>query len=392
MSEKLALAFLSHMASPVSPTGAEQSLALLAEGMHQRGHRVAVVVPGPWALGENLRRAGLHVEIIPSRSCWLAYYEPRPWPVAVLKWARWAWPERSTAKISRFLRAWAPDVVHVNCLPHLRGAAAGAGYPLVWHIREILPPGGRRRWLAGRVARRASRVVAVSDAVGSWLRAEGLGGLVRVIHNGVRTDEAGASRLSARKELGLPEQGVLTGLLGQLLPHKGPLVFISAARRVLKENPEARFLLAGGGPQAFLNRIRAAIDETGSPERFHLLSPRPSGRELIAACDVICLATITPDPLPRVILEAMAAARPVAAFRSGGTPEMIEDGRSGLLAEPGDAEALAAAMSRLIREPALRQEMGSAGLLRVRERFTLERHIDSMESEFLEARGHLARR
>ena len=187
MSEALSLVLLSHLASETAPTGAERSLALLAAGLAGRGHTVRFVSPGKSPLEPDLRAAGVEIEHIPCRVCWLTYYHPRPAPVALLKWARFARPDPGSRRLAEFLRAVRPDVVHVNCLPHLRGAAAAsvAGIPLAWHLREILPPGRRRRWFASRLARHATRIVAVSEAVGEWVRAEGLGDRVEVVRNGV---------------------------------------------------------------------------------------------------------------------------------------------------------------------------------------------------------------
>jgi len=389
MSRPLSIAFLSHMASQTAPTGAERSLALLACGLRRRGHRVGVVAPGRWALEASLRASDVALEIIPSRACWMTYYEPRPWPVALLKWARCAWPRGSTGRVRRFLESWKPDVVHVNCLPHLVGAAAAAdsGRPVVWHLREILPAGRRRRWLAGRVRRDATLVVAVSEAVGRWVRDEGLGPRLRVVPNGVDLSSAPRDGAAARRALGIPDDGVLVGLFGQLLPHKGALEFVEAARRALATQPTLRFVLAGGGPEAFRRRVESAIAATGQVQRFHLLEPRPSGEPLIAATDVVCLATITPDPLPRAVMEAMAASKPVAAFASGGTVEMVRPGETGLLVPPGDVEALGRAFVRLAGDPGLRREMGRSGVQRAREQFSMERHLDRMEALFRSVAG-----
>jgi len=265
VSRRLSIAFLSHHASPRAPTGAEKSLALLAQALHERGHRIVVVTPGPWALEERLGAAGIEVRRIPSRACWMTYWQPRPWPVALAKWVRCSWPQRARGRLAGFLREWRPDVVHVNCLPHLSGAAAGAdsGHPVVWHLREILPAGYRRRWLSRRLRRHATAVIAVSEAVGRWVRAEGLAERLHVVPNGVETGTATLDTKSARSSLGLDADGVLIGLFGQLVPHKGALVFIEAARRALDSVPELRFLLAGAGPEAFRRRCAGAIEASG---------------------------------------------------------------------------------------------------------------------------------
>jgi len=382
VSASLSIAFLSHLASARAPTGAEHSLALLAGALARRGHRVAVVAPGPWILAERLRSVGVEVETVRSRACWMTYWEPRPWPVAFAKWMRCVWPQRATSRLRVFLRGWRPDVVHVNCLPHLPGAVAGAGTgrPVVWHLREILPEGRRRRWLARRLARHASAVVAVSEAVAGWVRAEGLGDRLHVVPNGVEPLAEPPDRPRAREALGLDGAGVIIGLFGQLLPHKGALEFIEAASLAARSSPDLRFVLAGSGTESFRRRCEEAIGRSAAAARFHLLPARPSGEELIAASDVVCLATTTPDPFPRTVLEAMGAGRPVAAFASGGTVEMVRDGETGVLVPVGDVRALSAAFCKLGCDPVLRETMGRAGARLASGVFSLERHVDRMES------------
>jgi glycosyltransferase involved in cell wall biosynthesis len=103
---------------------------------------------------------------------------------------------------------------------------------------------------------------------------------------------------------------------------------------------------------------------------------------LIAASDVIGLTTTTPDPFPRAVLEAMAAGRPVAAFDSGGTGEMVSDGETGLLVPTGDVDGLAEAFRRLGGDRELRERMGRAAAARTRDRFSMERHVGRMEALF----------
>jgi glycosyltransferase involved in cell wall biosynthesis len=384
MNGQLSIAFLSHAASTDAPTGAERSLALLAAGMRRRGHRVAVVIPGPWSLEREL--VGADVEIVrwPARACWLTYYAPRPWPVFVLKWARWAWPDRAVARIAAWIEDWGADVVHVNCLPHVRGAAAAfrAGRPVVWHMREILPPGPRRRWLAAKVSRYGTQVVSVSEAVAEWLRAESLGARTTVVPNGVALPGPSVDVTAARRELGLPLDGQYFGLFGQLVPHKGALDFVEAGRRTLESCADARFVIAGPGPERFRQEVRRAIAATGNPDRFRLLQAQPQSATLLAASDVVSLTTTTPDPFPRAVLEAMAAGRPVAAYRSGGTGEMVQDGTTGLLVETGDVQGLADAFTVLGRDADRRNEFGRAGARRARDLFSIEQHLDRMERLF----------
>jgi glycosyltransferase involved in cell wall biosynthesis len=380
VSHPVAVAMLSHLASRHAPTGAERSLALLACGLVERGHRVAVVAPGPWALADELRASGVEIHEARSRPCWLTYWEHRPWPVALAKYLRFAWPSGARARLGRLLLAFRPDVVHVNCLPHLDGAIAGrrSGRPVVWHIREILPEGGRRRWWAGHLARNTDSVVAVSEATAAWLRAEGLGARVTVVHNGIAAPATLPNAVASRRALGVPAEGVWIGLIGQLLEHKGVLAFVAAAARAAEQDPDVRFLVVGKGPPTFVGRLRQAIASTPTPERFLLLPAQSSAETVIAACDAVCVPTLTPDPLPRAVLEAMALGRPVIGSALGGIPEMVVDGVTGLLVSAGDENALTAALTRIATEPTTRWRLGEAGRERARSVFPIERHIEQM--------------
>ncbi len=94
----------------------------------------------------------------------------------------------------------------------------------------------------------------------------------------------------------------------------------------------------------------------------------------------MAITTLWPDPLPRVVMEAMAVGKPVAGYAGGGVPEMVVDGETGLLCAPGDVDGLAAAFGRLAEDDDLRRRMGEAGRVRAREFFSVERHVDRMEA------------
>jgi glycosyltransferase involved in cell wall biosynthesis len=378
------IALLSHLASRDAPTGAERSLGLLADGLSQRGHVVAVAAPGPWVIGAQLRADGIGVSSIPVRSCWLVQYRSQALWRQMLRAARYAAPDSGLRKLRKWLAELDPDVVHVNCLPHLRGAAAARvlGLPVVWHVREILPSGVRRRWFARRLRSRATRIVAVSDAVAAWLREEGLGELVEVVHNGVDPPTAVADRRSAQRRFGVPSDGLVFGLFSQLVEHKGASDFVRAAHRAVEGNPTLAFLIAGHGPAEFTRRLRHEIADGAAAGRIRLVPPQGEIWDLLAAVDVVALTTQWPDPLPRVVMEAMSFGLPVLSYADGGVPEMVSDGKTGLLSRPGDVDGLAQGMLKLAGDEGLRRQFGEAGRLRSRQLFSVARHVDRMEAVF----------
>ena len=376
------IAMLSHLASRAAPTGAERSLALLALGLSEKGHDVAVATPGQWALREELEAGGVSVTAVPVRQCWLVQYGPQPlWRQAV-RGLRYAWPDPGVRELRRWLTDLEPDAVHVNCLCNLRGAAAARslGLPVVWHLREILPPGPRRRWFGGRLRTGATRIVAVSEAVAAWVREEGLGDRVEVVYNGVDRPTVAFDRMAVRKRFGLPPDAVVVGLFSQLVAHKGALDLVRAAHVAVSEKPELHFLIAGHGPDSFADQLRGEITAGPAAGRIHLVPPQPEIWGLLAAVDVLALPTLWPDPLPRAVMEAMAGGRPVVAYESGGVPEMVVNGKTGLLCRPGDVGELTRAILEMADDEPLRSRCGEAGRKRALELFSVAHHVERMET------------
>ena len=380
------IAMLSHLASSTAPTGAERSLALLALGLSARGHEVAVAAPGPWALREELEANGVSVMVVPVRQCWLVQYGPQSLWRQTARGLRFAWPDPGRRGLRKWLTELMPDVVHVNCLSHLRGAAAArsVGLPVVWHLREILPPGRRRRWFAGRLRSDATHIVAVSEAVAEWVRDEGLGDRVEVVHNGVVPPVEGVDREAARVQFNLPPEAFVVGLFSQMVHHKGALDLVRAAHSAISENPDLHFLIAGHGPVSFADQLRRETASGAAAGHIHLMPPQPEIWELLAAVDMLALPTLWPDPLPRAVMEAMAVGRPVVAYQNGGVPEMVVDNETGLLCQPGDVEGLTRAILELAGDRSLLNLFGEAAQKRAREHFGVERYVDQMEKALRE--------
>lgn len=381
------IAAISHLASPAAPTGAEKSLASLAGALVGRDHRVAVVAPGSWCLADGLEATGIEVTTIPNRGCWLVQWGRQPPVRQLLRYLRYRLPDPGYRRMMVWLDRYWPDVVYVNCLPQLKGAAAARalGLPVVWHIREILPPGHRRRWFARHLKRDATQIVAVSHAVAEWLTDEGLGEKVVVIHNGCSSPPEPPDRSAVRAEYGLPSVGTLVGFFAQLVGHKGAIDLVEACSRLMTHDSSLGVVFAGAGPTADMERLRAAIAGSNRTDRFIVLPPQEDVSALLAAVDLVAVPSIWPDPLPRSVMEAMAAGRPVVAYRTGGVPEMIVEGETGLMVEVGDVEALARGLGRLVGDLELRQRLGAAAARRARVDFSFDLHVDRMERALIES-------
>jgi glycosyltransferase involved in cell wall biosynthesis len=180
-----------------------------------------------------------------------------------------------------------------------------------------------------------------------------------------------------RRELGIPETAPLLVSVSRLFSWKGQRELVSALPAVLERVPETRLMIVGadepfvhGG--SFTAELKELAQRLGIAERVIFTGARSDIPEVMAASDVFTMPSFE-EPFGLVFLEAMAMQRPVVALDNGGTPEVVEDGRSGLLCAPGDVAALSTNIVTLLLDPALRARMGEYGRARVLDYFNSRR-------------------
>jgi L-malate glycosyltransferase len=290
---------------------------------------------------------------------------------------------RGARRLARLLDRERIDLVHsflyrANVLARL-AARFSSRHPIVLtgHHSLTPPPSGRIGVWAERLTHRLSdRCVAVSGAVRRRLLGEHAPErIVDVIDNGVDCEYFASARSSdaLRRELGLCERGLVVGGAGRLTPVKGFDLLIDAVAAVRNAGVDAVLLLAGNGPSEAALRARAR--ERSIAEHVFLLGVQSDLRRFYAALDVFVLSSLE-EASPTVVLEAMAAGRPVVATRCGGSLEMVEDGVSGLLVQAGRTDALTGAILRVASDPTLRSELAAGGWKRVNTHFGVERMVE----------------
>lgn len=301
-------------------------------------------------------------------------------PRGFTRWLAWTLRRAARGDIGVI---WAGDLRPIARIAWLVRRFEGIPYGISFYgidlTAELHRPEPRawKRFLAPRVFDGASFFLANSRHIAeraheyaAQIGARPLGARLRVIRSGVdlerfRTDQDPA-RL--RRELGL-DAGRTILTVARLAPIKGVDTALRAFALVANDYPDTTYVIAGGGPLEA--ELRTLARSLGVEERVRIVGAVPYERmpELHAAAEVFLLTSRhTPrwtENFPNACLEAMASAKPVVAGKVGGLPEMVAHGETGLLVDPEDPAAIAAALRRLLGDAALRSAMGAAGRARV---------------------------
>ena len=217
---------------------------------------------------------------------------------------------------------------------------------------------------------RADAIIAISNRVERALVDGGIDrALIAVVPSGVKLDRH--VRAASRAELGVSADAPLVVMVGALTAEKDPVTFVRAVAAASRQVPAMHALLVGDGPLRGIVETEAA--RLGLASSLRLTGYRDDADALIAAADVVALSSVE-EGLGSVLIDAMVFGKPVVATAAGGITELVVDGETGLLVAPGDAEALGAALARVIAEPGMAARLGAAALARA-PRFSIENTV-----------------
>jgi glycosyltransferase involved in cell wall biosynthesis len=358
-----------HISSARSFGGGERHLADLLNALAGRGHQVYAALAPRSPLREAL-------SALPEKNIFTLTL-------------RNALDLRSSLALAGLIREHRIEIAHAHRardypLAAIATRRAGGAHLVI--TRHVLFP---LRQLHRIILSRASRVIAVSEAVAHALSAQGIfpTGKISIVTNGidVRRFDVGAnaaSRETFRRRIGVEPKHLLVGMLGEINPLKGQEEFLRAAALIASRIADARFVIAGCDTSragAHLAQVERLVTELDLGERVHLTGWLDDVAPLFASLDILVSASHT-ESFGLTIAEAMASGVPVVATATMGAREIIEDGVTGMLVPVGDAESLASVVVRLLEDaPEERRRIGERALAAARERFSLDRMVDATE-------------
>jgi glycosyltransferase involved in cell wall biosynthesis len=355
--------------------GGQNQVLLTVNGLRSIGHRAALVAHPD---GELRRRADEGLELIPIAS-------QSEMDLAA------AW------RLTRVVKRLQPDVIHAHD-PHAvamaslalslgSGSAPSGRAPALVASRRVdfrLKGNSFSRWKH----RQVDCFIAASNAIRAMLVADGVPDEKAVtVHEGIDVEHVlAASPINVHETFFLPHQAPVVGNVGALVPHKGQRHLIEAAHLVVQELPDVRFIILGEG------ELREHLERLVREYRLekHVLLPgfRIDVLGCIKGFDLFVMSSVT-EGLGTSLLDAMACTKAIVASRAGGIPEIVEDEVNGVLVEPRDHHAMAAAVVRLIADEPTRRRMAEAGFERVSNRFTVERMVAETADVYARVAGRL---
>ena len=349
--------------------GAEFSLLELVARLRS-SYEFHLIVPGEGPLKTRAEETGAKVWVLPWPEAITSVGETAsfPQPLTMLRSA--ACLMAFTRRLSKLLAEIGPSVFVTNAVKaHVIGALARKrkGVPLIWYMRDGLEQRVLSRKLLALLAWRCDLAVCISEYVASQFR-EYVSQSVpaHVVYNIVDLDRFHPGAQPAADLRKGPNE-IWFGMIGAITPLKGHDIFLDTAEQVLRQLPEAVFVIVGSNPyftqagSAYEDLLRRRVENSSLAGRVKFVGFRDDVPGVISQLDVLVQPNRGPEGLGRSVLEAMACGVPVIAVDKWGPAELVEHGRTGLLFPPLDAEKLATHMLTLAQSEPLRKAMGQSG-------------------------------
>lgn len=360
--------------------GSSKVLLQAVTALKARGHKVCVVVSENGPLTEALELKGIDTKIIRLGILRRRYFNA----LGLLN--RAGVLTRAFFALKKLCKQNQIDIIYTNTAPVIIGGILSkfTGIKNVWHLHEILEPGSfMHRFFGWLINATAQKVIVVSDAVyNNWAGRIDTSKMVKVYNgfevSGINVDINVGANVNTikplREKLNLNNNTVLVGMVGRVNLIKGQSYFIQIAAAAKAAGLNCHFVMIGDaykGYEYLYPQLETQITTLGLQNSITNLYYQPNAAALIQQLDIFVLPSIKPDSFPVVILEAMAAGKPIIATNQGGAQEQIVDSVTGFLVPINNATVAAQKLGVLVNNPDMRTRMGQAGARKLQEQFSL---------------------
>lgn len=361
--------------------GADKVLLELVSGLDKQKFHPIIILPSEGVLAVALRQRDIEVHIVSYPILRRKYFNLQ----GVLKYVNGYF--KATNRIYKIVKNRKINLLHVNTIAVLEGIALKRKLkvPLIWHVHEIITtPRIVYKVTSLLLGRYADQVIAVSNAVAQHLVNSGKVDKekIKVIYNGVdnKVFNPNVKIDYLFDEFNVPKDSIRVGMIGRVNAWKGQMDFLKATAPLLEQHPKLYLFMVGGvfkGEEQRMTDLKNAVAALPYHERIIISDFRKDTPNLHNFFDIFVLPSTRPDPLPTVVLEAMATGKPVIGYSHGGITEMVKDKYNGLLVSPNEPKFLAKSINQLLTNKELRMITGKNSLKRQNKYFSVYTYISN---------------
>jgi glycosyltransferase involved in cell wall biosynthesis len=340
---------------------------------------VVVILPHHGTLVKELEDLGIDVCIVNVGVLRRRYFTP--WGILgrVMLWLS------ATYKITRLIKRYSVSTIYINSANVILGPILKwlTGLPLIWHLHEIVENPSILKYFLVRLIEKSNQVIAVSDATRDFWMKQSTKLNIHLLHNGIPTsDFKHAVSLNDSEfpfTLKNTNNAILIAMVGRVQPWKGQAYFLNIIKSFFDEMKVSELnvyaIMVGDaypGYEYYVAELKQSIVDNELGDKVFYIGYRRDIPAILASIDLLVLPSLLPDPLPTVVLEAMASGKPVLATLQGGASEMILEGETGAFMPLDDHKKAAETLRSVLLNTEKMREMGQKGNQRVNEYFSLE--------------------
>lgn len=366
--------------------GADKVMLDLIKRLDKNKYHSLVILPTNGVLVEALRKENIEVIVMPYPIMRRKYFNLKGLAQYAFGMVKY------TNEIIKVARKYHIDLIHTNTAATLEGSFVSQKLhiPQLWSIHEIIvSPKIMYTVTSKLIAKYSSITITDSKAVKDHLDASGYfkEGAVKVIYNGVDSNRFKPDNDCSYlyEEWNIPKNAKIIGMMGRVNSWKGQKDFLKAANIIMAKFPNVYTVFIGAafeGEEWREKELADAIDQSPYKKRIINKGYRTDSEGIYKLYDIFVLPSTNPDPLPTVVLEAMATGKPIVGYKHGGVCEMVKNGYNGSLAEVRNPQDLAAKIEILLEDDNKQKEMGENSRKRLLEHFSIEAYVQNYSAEY----------
>lgn len=362
--------------------GADKVLLELLKNINKEKFTPYVILPCNGPLVDEFEKNNINVKVMEYPVLRRKYFNIKGIVQYIYNYFKYS------REIIKYAKEKKIDVIHTNTAAVLEGIMVKKvlKIPQIWHIHEIIvKPKFLNKFLSFLIARNSDQVITVSNAVKNHLnRTKYFTKEIEVIYNGVDNNVFNNKNEIEylREQFKIQPKEIVVGMIGRINAWKGQNDFLQAIDKVMDKHDNVKALVVGGvfeGEEWRIDELKTTIKYMKHGNRVVLEDYRKDTQNIHNVFDIFVLPSTNPDPLPTVVLESMATAKPIVGYRHGGICEMVKENYNGLLAEVRNIDDLANKIESLISNDVMRGEFSQNSLQRQINHFSLINYIDNFE-------------